>query len=118
MPVSLMSGLSNMGYYTTYGLAIIGDPAKIDACETDIKSNTSCDAEDLINTGYSEERWHNWKKEMDGVAKRNPDVIIVLTGDGEETGDSWQARWKGELFEYHVVEMPPFSTPELQIPKK
>lgn len=112
------AGVVVMGYYTNYGLDLYGEPEAIKKCEDDIRASLSDDiAAPLIDYGYVEEiKWYDWQACMSAIAKRNPDVIIVLSGDGEDNLDVWQWRGKGDKSEYHEVEMPKFT--ELVLPNE
>lgn len=93
---SFPAGVVVMGYYTNYSLDIYGEPEAIKKCEDDIRASLSDDiAVPLIDYGYVEEiKWYDWQACMSAIAKRNPDVIIVLSGDGEDNLDVWQGEAK------------------------
>ncbi len=39
-------------------------------------------------------KWYDWKDDMLKLTKVYPDVLFVLTGEGEEAGDLWKAYFK------------------------
>lgn len=74
-----------MGYYTDY----------------DISGNSEevADAIEKISeySWYSRSmngKWYNWKEHCTEVSKMFPDRLVVLEGDGEESGDQWKAYFK------------------------
>ena len=103
-----------MGYITDFCLRIFGPDDKVRKAGEDIKA-LSPDGwlDELVDDEYSALKWYNWQEDIDKVAKANPDVLIILDGDGEESDDLWQYRAKGDKTEYHAFALPPFTTPEL-----
>lgn len=103
-----------MGYITYFTLRMFGPDEKIKKAENDIKALSSEGwLDELVDDGCSELKWYDWKTDIDNVAKANPDVLIILYGDGEDSDDLWQYRVKGDIKEYRSFYMPPFTTPEL-----
>lgn len=103
-----------MGYITYFNLRMFGPDEKVRKAEDDIKA-LSPDGwlDELADYGYSELKWYDWERDINKVAKANPDVLIILDGDGEESDDLWQYRVKGAVSEYHAFVLPPFTKPEL-----
>ena len=119
------SGLmcSGMGYYTNYSLRFepeespdgfsdmqeienfIADPALFSDYET---------VSDLLRTGCCDDtKWYYWEDDMRVLAHMFPNVLFILSGDGEDSGDVWEFRIKGDQSEYHELTMPPFENGNL-----
>lgn len=100
----------NMGYRTNYSLNWECDEDKTITVASDRYSNA-----DFLDTLLRDEflddvKWYEWESDMIALAKENPDVLFILDGDGEESGDIWEFRIKGNQSEFHRLEMPPFTT--------
>ena len=103
-----------MGYITYFTLEMYGPDDKIKKAGEDIKALSSEGyLNELVDYGSMDLKWYDWKEDIDKVAKANPDVLIILDGDGEESDDLWQYRVKGAVSEYHAFVLPPFTKPEL-----
>ena len=103
-----------MGYITYFSLRMFGPDDKVEKAGEDIKALSSDGSfDELVDYEYSELKWYDWQNDIDKVAKANPDVLIILDGDGEESDDLWQYRAKGDKTEYHAFMISPFTTPEL-----
>lgn len=108
---------SNMGYYTSYGIAIEADPGFEEQEEKFQKelferSGEDSDIKELFTYGvyaklYDLESW------IDELAPKYPHLLIMLSGDGEESDDLWESRWKGNVFERMNAAIPPFTKAEL-----
>lgn len=110
-----------MGYYTAYGLEIYGNSEECDAFEKDLLEYTKEDdgsydieIQELINTGGTFAKLYDIEAWISAVAKRHPNVLIILSGDGEDNFDFWESRWKGDKYETQKAMIPPFETPELK----
>ena len=113
-----------MGYYTSYSLEMFGEVEEVEKAENDLLVMTEYENGDydpeikeLVNTGGVYAKLYDIQDYLKEVAKKNPNVLIVLNGDGEESDDLWEERYKGELFEHNYATIPPFKNPELQIPE-
>lgn len=106
-----------MGYYTCFTIEYEGDEADIKKVEDDFKAlykqYNEGYLDELIDTGSSERKWYEWEDDMRKVAKKNPNVLIILHGNGEESDDIWQARAKGKEFECQSFRLPPFENANL-----
>lgn len=111
-----------MGYCTYYVLSLYGDDEATERCVEDfIREGTAMgftpdQMEDFVNEDVLETKSREVEELCKKVARMNPDVLIRLEGDGEESDDLWESRFKGNLYERQDFTMPPFTTPELQIP--
>jgi len=123
--ISLMIG-SNMGYYTAYSLDLYGDPddiyrfkeALIDEYRDKKTGQQDPEIKELLEVGAVYAKLYGLDNVLHNLAYNHPDVLIVLSGDGEESDDNWEQRMKGADIEFHEMIMPPFENPNLQIPKK
>ena len=97
-----------MGYYTDFSLSVLNDRE----CDLTILINeiNSKHKYDLIyEDGYARcVKWYDWEEDLMELSKKYPDMLIEITGDGEDSGDFWEARFKGGTEEYHDMRMPPF----------
>jgi len=112
-----------MGYYTSYSLSIEADKGyeldeerfQVALLEATKHADGHYDSEvkDLINTGV-------WGKLYDivdtitEIAVNFPHLLIMLSGDGEDSDDLWEQRWKGSEKEYQIFTIPPFQNPNLK----
>ena len=109
-----------MGYYTAYGLTLVGDDDKVIAFEEDLKniskdSNGEVDADvrNLIDDGAVYAKLYDIEDWISEAAQRHPDVLVILNGDGEDSEDMWEARWKGLEYEKQDAAIPPFTNEAL-----
>ncbi len=109
-----------MGYYTYFSLDIKGEPEEVKKAQNFRVPDDDTEFSDpyYIN-GILDEcashyyKWYDWEKDMKKLARKFPNVLFILDGDGEEADDNWQFRIKGDICEHHYVELHPFTTPEL-----
>lgn len=104
-----------MGYYTDYGLIMIGPEDEQDKIREELRSLGMIE---LADEDSMSAKWYNHEEDMSRIAKKYPNVLIRLSGCGEEQDDIWEKRWKGKHFEHHWMEMPSFTNPELLINNK
>jgi non-canonical (house-cleaning) NTP pyrophosphatase len=43
------------------------------------------------NGTYSDIKWYSWEEHIKAVSFEFPDRIIMISGEGEEQGDVWEA---------------------------
>ena len=109
-----------MGYYTYFTISMIGDEKDVEDFKKDLleqsKDNNgeydSC-LEELLEDSCAEGKLYDLADWISAVAPSYPNVIVILNGDGEESGDLWEERWKGDKEERQRAVIPPFTTPEL-----
>ena len=111
-----------MGYYTAYGLSIHPDVGHSEDKDKFYKellemNDNDCEVKELIEEGGVFGKLYDIECDINSLAPKYPHLLIILNGDGEEPGDNWQHRWKGTESEYHEAMIPPFTNPNLQIPK-
>jgi hypothetical protein len=92
-----------MGYYTDYKLEYKGD----------------LDQETLITkleevSGYRwwdnyltlpDVKWYEHDHHMEVISREYPDILFILTGEGEESGDVWRKYFKNGLSKYDRAEL-------------
>ena len=105
-----------MGYYTAFSLDFYGDDEKVRKAVEDLKVTGDDDAIEAAERGFVHAKWYDYGEQIQKVAEMNPDVLIVVSGDGEDSDDNWEERYKGKLYERQDACIPPFVTPELRIP--
>lgn len=109
-----------MGYYTYFELTMECSKEQEEQVkkytdsftEEDEHNGAWCLAE-LIQKGFVEAKWYEFDKEFPEFAKKFPDVLFIVYGDGEDRDDIWEARFKGNEMETHCVAMPPFTNEKL-----
>lgn len=107
-----------MGYYTQFNLSVIGDPGEEALFEEDLRAEALKyskgepwpELEELIKYGAAYAKLYHIDVWIETVAKKHPDLLIILEGDGESSMDIWEQRWKGDQMEFHKAAMPPFET--------
>lgn len=109
-----------MGYYTNYSLKY--EPfnpdtearfKKVYLAQTEYGIRSAVD-----ENGYTRDslKWYEWPNDMKRVSELLPDLLFTLHGEGEETGDMWNAYFLGGKVHYAPAEVffPPFDPNELQ----
>lgn len=86
------------------------------AAERSLKEISKNDADiiELVDDGAVYCKGYDIDGWVRGAAKKNPDVLFVLSGDGEGSDDLWELRCKGDLSELHEAVIPPFTDPRLK----
>ena len=77
-----------MGYYTTYVLKL--EPSTPEILKTRIPGS------DLLLEDFFEEpmKWYEHESDLRTISEKFPDVLFVLDGRGESTGDVWRKYFK------------------------
>lgn len=82
-----------MSHYTDYELEIVsGDDGKTNY-------------EELIEDKFGftpfcgSAKWYDYEQDMRFFSKQHPSVLFKLIGDGEESGDLWEAYFKDGLMQ-------------------
>lgn len=109
-----------MGYYTNYSIALYGKEEDCEAFEQELLDKSKdkggvadSDLEELLNYCCVHAKLYDVRDWIDEVAPHHPNVLICLSGDGEESDDNWEARWKGNEHETQKAVIPPFNNPSL-----
>ena len=98
-----------MGYYTKFDLEISGTGERwvtgVDAKGEKIKVNIGIDKDEvtreLVNlSGYEHlfdgdtHKWYDYDENMLEISRKYPDLLFILSGEGEESGDLWRNYYK------------------------
>ncbi|ASR77580.1 hypothetical protein SEA_PARADIDDLES_99 [Streptomyces phage Paradiddles] len=94
-----------MGYYTDFTLSAEGRGPIYDKMmkqkDKIVFSQGDYDfiLGEWLDRGYSQNlKWYDWEKDMKQLSREWPNVLFILEGDGEETGDLWKAWFRnGEM---------------------
>ena len=106
-----------MGYETCYSLEIespvfrkevkgvdaAGKPAPVFVSEyveiEDLKNEISKSVgyQYLWNQGC---KWYDHQKDMLNFSRKYPDILFILSGEGEESGDMWRAYFKNGKMQF------------------
>lgn len=110
-----------MGYYTYFTLEVKGVRSKIEA-------NRLCDClndmgivPDVLNEDFHYDqkhshvfffsddsaKWYDSDEDMKKVSRQFPGMTFMLHGDGEDSGDLWEAYFHDGQVEYCRAEIPP-----------
>ena len=110
-----------MGYYTAYGLSTYGPEESVKAFEKDLIDSTKdekgvadYDTVELVRDGGVYAKLYDIDTLITCVAARHPDVLVILSGDGEDSDDLWEQRWRGKQTDIHKASILPFTDPNLQ----
>lgn len=109
-----------MGYYTAYEISFEGKEERINLFKEDLLKATTyadgtCDSDvvDLLTYGGVCAKLYDLCDAIEELAPKYADILIRLEGQGDERGDWWETRWKGDLSESHIAKMPPFKNYKL-----
>lgn len=87
-----------MGYYTRFELTVhegeVDQEQLLD--ELDAVSTYKWDS-DLI---LDEAKWYQCNEDMKKISEKYKDVVFKLHGDGEESGDVWEAYYKNGKMQF------------------
>jgi hypothetical protein len=76
-----------MSYYTNYTLEHDGGVGVDIAIEANEMKYAVGDSREAC-------KWYDYEKDMIAFSKMFPKVTFILTGEGEESGDLWKAKFK------------------------
>lgn len=105
-----------MGYYTTYTLELDGSATDKEKLYQALirKMPTEEDRISyLFENGEVTAKLYNLPEEISLLAYRFPKLLIILSGNGENTLDVWEMRWKGKTFEKTQAILPPITNKRL-----
>lgn len=87
-----------MGYYTRYSLDTYPDRNWLENTPADELEDyfSQYNAKYLFEgEGY---KWYDHQEDMKVVASKYPNVLFVLSGEGEESGDIWREYYLNDKF--------------------
>ncbi|HBU90253.1 MAG TPA: hypothetical protein DEB53_03445 [Bacillus pumilus] len=83
-----------MGYYTQYEVEMDKDAELVrEYVNENFDGNGNLTA--VFNGWDDELKWYGHEVDMRAVSRQFPDVLITLTGEGEDSGDMWRKYFKG-----------------------
>ena len=96
-----------MGYYTRFELEVYQEPEGFDPDMLDLfmmkeqkKNDNFIYTFKCIDGSFEDQmgetKWYEFDEDMKVLAKKFPDVVFKLSGEGEETGDIWNKYYKGD----------------------
>lgn len=93
-----------MGYNTFFSISHIeGNESSYKEVVNELNELSQLDLEN----GESA-HWYDSDADCKAVARKHPDVMFQIDGDGENYNDCWCARYKGDMFEIVSSVIPPF----------
>ena len=103
-----------MGYYTYFTITPIEDPnGEFDSFMKELGERSGYwegeeGPQDCI-------KWYDWDGDCKDISKHYPDLLVEVTGDGDESEDFWYARIKNGDIEHHnaIILYPPIETEKL-----
>jgi hypothetical protein len=102
-----------MGYYTDYKLEYKGDLDQ----ETLVARLS-----EVSGYGWGDDltlpdvKWYEHDHHMEVISQEYPDILFILNGEGEESGDIWRKYFKNGLAKYDRAELsfPEFDESQLE----
>jgi hypothetical protein len=86
-----------MGYYTRHQLSIV-ESEKTTYEDVQNYINSDDDMEYALGDSFGEDeephKWYTHEEDMRRMSKEFPDIIFLLEGEGEESGDIWKEYYK------------------------
>lgn len=77
-----------MGYYTRYDFSVVGGGDDKTDYKEELVKRLPYDYFDCQIT------WVNWSRDLMNFSKEYPDVLFLLSGEGEENADLWRAYFR------------------------
>lgn len=105
-----------MGYYTTYSLYFHGKREDVDEFKRTLvkESGKDIDVKDLVEGIEVNAKLYDLPQWITSVSSKFPEVLVRLTGEGEDDFDRWEQRWKGNQTELQSAIIPPFRNEALK----
>ena len=113
-----------MGYYTSYGLDYKADEGyqneegefikALVEISKDSEGNDDSEILELTQAGGVWAKLYDLSDWITELAPKFPHLLICLSGNGEDTQDIWEERWKGNDHELQQSVIPPFENPNLK----
>lgn len=100
-----------MGYYTYFTITPVHDP---DDQFNDFMKELGKKSDYWEDENGPEDciKWYDWQSDCQDISKHYPNLLVEITGDGEEPDDFWYARIKNGDIEYHnaIILYPPIES--------
>lgn len=105
-----------MGYYTRYTLDISLGNSNVTQEEIEEEMKAMDLAVDSIKTQSDDMKWYDHEEDMRNFSKKFPDVLFILDGTGEESGDIWKKYFKNGLMQHVIpkLKFPPYNPVRLK----
>ena len=102
-----------MGYMTYFELEVRGEPSDVAQLTANAQKYSDENVFWEVNLMFMRDqaswKWYSWEEDMIEFSSNYPNILFLLSGDGEDRGDVWFARIKdGEC----VVKRPTLTVPE------
>lgn len=88
-----------MGYYTRFSLELAG--GSLNDFETEAISRGFSSLNEIIvkelgsyDPFEQECKWYDHDKDMLKISKKHPNALLLLSGEGEESGDFWKTYYR------------------------
>lgn len=110
-----------MGYYTQYNGSVISGADEKDVAaainklpEFNYKDVEFSCIDDVI--AQDEEKWYDFREDMQEISKQFPDALIYIHGEGEDKHDMWDAYFKNGKSVVYMAQItyPEFDTKDLE----
>lgn len=81
-----------MGYYTDYRITVKHGSVDMDKLKEEMDQESGYEFENEGGYIASSDciKWYDWTPDMKKVSQKFPEVLIMVEGEGEESGDVWQ----------------------------
>lgn len=110
-----------MGYYTYFNLEVKGVRSPVEAQRLCSCLRSMNIVPDILNEDYRYEqkesyvfyfaddvaKWYESEEDMQKISRQFPGMTFMLHGEGENTGDLWEAYFHDGQVEYCRAEIPP-----------
>lgn len=92
-----------MGYYTTFKMGVESsknnDASSLNQFQYDVDSEYEFGSYELqldwlIHGDCDSLKWYDYNLDMCELSKRYPNLLLWLTGEGEESGDIWKSWYR------------------------
>lgn len=94
-----------MGYYTRFKLSMfIYQDEKTSKKYNDVVEKIK-EVSGYSNPFGEEVKWYDWEEDMKKVSLQFSDIVLILEGEGEESGDIWRAYFKNGKYQYCPAEI-------------
>ena len=82
-----------MGYYTNHELEV---PYENEGLIAALRGECEGAKYAIDDNGSTEQstKWYEHEKDLRAFSKKHPDVLFILSGEGEEGGDLWREYYK------------------------
>lgn len=91
-----------MGYYTYFSFKVIKDPDNQYSDFINLLKETTGYGHTITEDGTEDcVKWYKWEEDVIKASKKFKNLVVEISGDGEETDDFWHARVCNGFIEQH-----------------